>query len=108
MKIYKILIPLIIILIVFSIDSFAQDKKQVAADMSVKLQQKVLLSNEQTAKVKAILENYLQKNSQSGLQEAQKNVESILDKRQKAKYDIIKNDWWNSIQKENSAANQKE
>ncbi len=103
MKIYKILIALIIILSFLSTNSQAQNKQQIAQDMALKLQQKVLLSSEQTAKVKNILVNYIENNSQSSLKEAQKNIESLLDKRQKAKYDIIKNDWWNSVQKESSA-----
>lgn len=105
MKIYKILISVIIILIVLSSDSFAQNNKQTAADMAVKLQQKVLLSNEQTAQVKDILTKYI--GNKSSLQEAQKSIESILDKKQKAKFNIIKNDWWNSVQKESSAPDQK-
>ncbi len=102
MKIYKILIALIIILSFLSSNSPAQNKQQVAQDMALKLQQKILLSGDQTTKVKNILVNYIGNNNQSSLKDAQKSIESILDKRQKAKYDIIKNDWWNSVQKESS------
>jgi hypothetical protein len=92
--------------LVLSGNSFAQNKQQAAQDMAVKLQQKVLLTDEQTAKVKSYLVNYFTTNNQSFLQQTQKSIESILDKRQKAKYEIIKNDWWNSVQKEVSTATQ--
>ncbi len=102
MKKNKIFIPLIITFFLLSVNLFAQNKNQIAEDLAVKLQQKVLLSDEQTAKVKDILNNYIQSDNQTSLQTAQKNIEALLDKRQKAKYDIIKSDWWNSIQKETS------
>jgi hypothetical protein len=102
MKENKIIISIIITLFLFSVNSFSQSKNQAAANMAVKLQQKVLLTNEQTVQVKNILENYFQSNDKSALETAQKNIESLLDRRQKAKYDIIKNDWWNSIRKESS------
>jgi hypothetical protein len=98
----RIFIPLIIIFFLLSCNTFSQDKNQTAENMAVRLQQKVLLSNDQTAKVKDILINYIQSGSQASLQTAQKNVESLLDKRQKAKYDIIKNDWWSVVRTEAS------
>jgi hypothetical protein len=97
---------LVIILLAFflaSVSTFAQNK--TAEEMSVKLQQKVLLSKDQTNKVKDILASYFNAPSQSALESSKKGVESILDKKQKAKYDIIKNDWWSSVQK---AADKKE
>ena len=93
---------LVIILLAFflaSVSTFAQTKNKAAEEMSVKLQQKVLLTKDQTNKVKDILANYFNNTSQSTLESSKKSVESILDKKQKAKYDIIKNDWWSSVQK---------
>ncbi len=101
MKFSKIFVSFLMIsFFLISLNSFAQNKNQVADDMATKLQQKVLLSKDQTDKVKDILINYLQNYNQASLISAQKTLESILDKRQKAKYDIIKGDWWNSVQKE--------
>ena len=100
MKFNSIFIILILALFTLSLNSYGQTKNQVAENMAVKLQQKVLLSKEQTDKVKDILINYIKDSSQSSLEIAQKSIGSVLDKRQKAKYDIIKNDWWNSVQKE--------
>ncbi len=101
MKSGKIFVSLLVIsFFLISVNSFAQNKNQVADDMATKLQQKVLLSKDQTDKVKDILINYLQNYTQASLESAQKTLESILDKRQKAKYDIVKSDWWNSVQKE--------
>lgn len=100
MKIHRLVVPLIVIILLLSSNSYSQDKNRMAEDMAVKLQQKVLLSNEQTSKVKDILNDYIQSANQISLLTAQKNIETLLDKRQKAKYDIIKNDWWSTIQKE--------
>jgi hypothetical protein len=101
MKSGKIFVSFLVIsFFLISLNSFAQNKNQVADDMATKLQQKVLLSKDQTDKVKDILINYLQNYTQASLESAQKTLESILDKRQKAKYDIVKSDWWNSVQKE--------
>ena len=100
MRIKRIFVALMLAFFLLSLSSYGQGKNQVAENMAVKLQQKVLLSKDQTDKVKDILINYLKDSSQSSLEIAQKSIESVLDKRQKAKYDIIKNNWWNSVQKE--------
>ncbi len=102
MKVNRIFIGAIIIFFLFSLNSFAQNKNQPAANMAIKLQQKVLLSDEQTVKVQNILDNYFKSGDKPALETAQKNIELLLDKRQKAKYEIIKSDWWNSIRKESS------
>ena len=95
----KTLMILVMAFFIASLSSYAQTKTQAAEEMSVKLQQKVLLTKDQTEKVKEILIDYFNKSDQSTLEASQKSIESILDKRQKAKYDIIKNDWWSSVQK---------
>ena len=100
MKINRILIAFTAVFLLISLNLYGQDKSQVAEDMAVKLQQKVLLSKDQTAKVKDVLISYLGSNAQSSRDSANKSIESILDKKQKAKYDNIKNDWWSSVQKE--------
>ncbi len=63
-----------------------------------KLQQKILLSNKQTPEIEQILSGYTDKYS------IQKNktliidkVEDLLNTRQKDKFEIIKNDWWDGF-----------
>jgi hypothetical protein len=75
------------------------DNAKVSAE---KLQQKILLSDEQTAKVKDILNDLLSKNLADGknLTAAEDKINSLLDAKQKAKFDIIKNEWMNSFLKE--------
>lgn len=67
------------------------------------LKQKVLLSNDQEAKVLSImseLQNSISskpENKSEYVKSAQSKVESLLDSKQKMKYDIIKNDLWKNI-----------
>lgn len=72
-------------------------QKSVVENLSKKLEQKVLLNNEQAVKVKEILNSYFNNRSESSLNSAKEEVEKLLDTKQKAKYGIIKNEWWNSI-----------
>jgi len=99
MKSNRTILILILAFFIASLTAYAQTKNQAAEDMSVKLQQKVLLTKDQTDKVKNILADYFNNANQSTLASSKKSIEGILDKKQKAKYEIIKNDWWNSIQK---------
>ena len=97
----------IMLIIVFSsVDIFAktklQDDKKITEFASI-LKQKVLLNSDQEAKIINILSD-LQKNisskpgdKQEFLKDAQVKIESLLDKKQKMKYDIIKNDLWKKI-----------
>ena len=103
MKKIKIIALLIFSAMIFSSAIYAQNKSQTAEDLAIKLQQKVLLSNDQTTKVKDIILNYFQDANQSSLESAKKSLTGILDKRQSAKYDIIKNDWWSSVEKSAAA-----
>jgi hypothetical protein len=93
-----------LVLIIFSINLFAQnekyDKSGLAKNMSGKLQQKVLLSDEQVKKVENILSEYItSENPNSDQASADKKIEALLDEKQKAKFEIIKNDWWNEVNK---------
>ena len=79
-----------------------QDDKTINEFTSI-LKQKVLLSNDQEAKVLSIMTE-LQKNTSSKpenkseyVKTAQTKVESLLDSKQKMKYDIIKTDLWKKI-----------
>jgi len=78
------------------------DNQDVAELMASKLKQKVILSDEQTAKVKIILDNYIKElknneNSSENLEKAKNDVESLLNEKQKAKYDIIKDDFFDEV-----------
>ena len=79
-----------------------QDDKK-AKEFTSTLKQKVLLSNDQEAKVLSIMSE-LQKNISSKpenkseyIKTAQSKVESLLGSKQKMKYDIIKNDLWKNF-----------
>ncbi len=85
--------------------TFAQetkDNKQLN-DLVSTLKQKVLLSNDQETKVLNILselKNNLASKPESKdvlVDEAQKKVESLLDSKQKMKYDILKKDFWKKV-----------
>ncbi len=70
----------------------------------IKLQQKVLLSSDQTSKVRTIINNYIQGDqSAEELADAQKKIENLLDEKQKEKYNIIKEDWWKGVKKVSKA-----
>jgi hypothetical protein len=79
-----------------------QDDKTINEFASI-LKQKVLLTDDQEAKVIAIMtelqNNILSKpeNKSEFIKTAQSKVESLLDSKQKMKYDIIKNDLWKKI-----------
>jgi hypothetical protein len=79
-----------------------QDDKKVKEFTST-LKQKVLLNNDQEAKVFSImseLQNNISskpENKSEYIKSAQSKVESLLDSKQKMKYDIIKNDLWKNF-----------
>ena len=80
-----------------------------------KLQNKVLLNESQVTFVKQVLQQYsvdLQKihnpvqhssnsrTKQKLVNDTNRQIESVLDDRQKMKYDIIENDWWACVKDE--------
>lgn len=70
----------------------------------IKLQQKVLLSSDQTSKVRTIIDSYINGDkSAEDLADAQKKIETLLDEKQKEKYNIIKEDWWKGVKKVSKA-----
>lgn len=79
-----------------------QDDKKVKEFTST-LKQKVLLNNDQEAKVLSImseLQNNISskpENKSEYIKTAQTKVEILLDSKQKMKYDIIKNDLWKNF-----------
>ncbi|GAB4298163.1 MAG: hypothetical protein Kow0098_23180 [Ignavibacteriaceae bacterium] len=87
-------------------------EKAVVAEMVSKLQQKVLLSDTQSEKVLPIVTEFAKKIRTAGdssgeiLMSYQGQLTAIMDARQKAKYDIIKKDWWSSLTEELNKANE--
>jgi hypothetical protein len=99
----KNLILTILFLIVFQTSNIlAQEKNESVTQLVSILKQKVLLSDDQTNSIEKVLKDLFNKsneteNKDSLIQEAQKKVESYLDKKQKMKYDIIKSEWWKQV-----------
>jgi hypothetical protein len=89
----------------FSSAIYAQNaEKKISKDgvdkVIVKLQQKVLLTDDQAAKIKSIISSYIDSDKGSeNLVEAQRKISALLDEKQKAKYEIIKADWWKNVDK---------
>jgi Arc/MetJ-type ribon-helix-helix transcriptional regulator len=70
-----------------------------------KLQQKVLLTDQQAADLKKVLKNNADNISNSSTRDkaisnTKSKLEGMLDARQKAKYSIVKDDWWNNLAKD--------
>jgi len=79
----------------------AQENKDImdkAQKVSVRLQQKLLLTDAQTAKIKSlIIDNFsLIKENKTSIIETK--VISLLNDKQKEKFTIIKKDWLQSLQ----------
>ncbi|MEO8231414.1 MAG: hypothetical protein ABI638_03975 [Ignavibacteriota bacterium] len=102
------LATVIVLMIVFSSINILgktqlQDDKKITEIASI-LTQKVLLSTDQESKVINILselQNGISSKPETKselIKDAQSKIESLLDKKQKMKYDIIKNDLWKKIQ----------
>lgn len=84
-------------------NAYAQDKNNSVKELVGTLKQKVLLNDDQTNSVEKVLIELVNKSKSTEdnaplIIEAQKKVESYLDKRQQLKYDIIKNEWWKQVQ----------
>jgi hypothetical protein len=79
----------------------AQGNKEItdkAQKVSVRLQQKLLLTDDQTAKIKSIIiDNFNQiKDNKTNVIETK--VISLLNDKQKEKFNIIKKEWLQSLQ----------
>jgi hypothetical protein len=78
----------------------AQDaRQQVVTGMVNKLQQKVLLTADQKSQIISIISS----DDSENLSNSRARIEGLLDERQKAKYDIIKEDWWRTLNRELNA-----
>ena len=98
----KILISFAIIFFAFAFifSANAQSTSKVTDDLAIKLQQKVLLTQTQTDEIKASLNDYFNNPSEEKLKALENKIESLLEEKQKMKYNIIKKDWWESVSKE--------
>lgn len=80
---------------------YAQSNKEIvdkAQKVSSRLQQKLLLTDDQTAKVKAlIIDNYSQVKANKTIVLETKII-SLLNDKQKDKFNIIKKEWMQSLQ----------
>ena len=79
----------------------AQGNKEItdkAQKVSARLQQKLILTDDQTAKIKSIIiDNFSQiKDNKTSVIETK--VISLLNDKQKEKFNIIKKDWLQSLQ----------
>ncbi|MDO8549903.1 MAG: hypothetical protein Q7S39_07120 [Ignavibacteria bacterium] len=98
----KILISFAIIFFAFAFISSAnaQSTSKVTDELVIKLQQKVLLTQTQTDEIKASLNDYFNNPLEEKLKALENKIESLLEEKQKMKYNIIKKDWWESVSKE--------
>ncbi len=83
---------------IFSVN--AQSTSKITDELAIKLQQKVLLTQTQTDLVKASLTEYFNSPSEEKRNALQSKIESLLEEKQKMKYNIIQKDWWESVSKE--------
>ncbi|MCL5029907.1 MAG: hypothetical protein M1480_12915 [Bacteroidetes bacterium] len=90
-------------------DSTLKIYDKIAETSSIKLQQKILLSDKQTLQVKDILISYLKQTNkkESDSELLLSKIESLLNDKQKPKYEIIKTEWWNYVLKETSNLDKK-
>lgn len=98
----NIILTLVFILAIHFTNIIAQENNESVNNLVNTLKQKVLLSDDQTTSVEKVLTELVNKSKtvedkSSLIQDAQKKVESYLDRKQKMKYDIIKNEWWKQV-----------
>jgi hypothetical protein len=98
-KCRQILFSFIILIFSTALYAQAEYKADAAKNLSIKFQQKVLLSDEQTKRVEGIFMEYINSNDKTAQAAADKKIIALLDERQKAKYEIIKTDMWNEVNK---------
>ncbi len=106
MKSYSSIFLGLLLMLSLSATVFAQGIKSapvskydsVAANAASGLQQKILLSDKQTSQIKDILTKYIETNADlTSPAKLFSQIVPLLDSRQKIKFQIIRNDWWDSI-----------
>lgn len=98
----NIILTLVITLAIHFTNMVAQENNESVSNLVSTLKQKVLLNDDQTTSIEKVLTELVNKSqtvedNSSLIQDAQKKVESFLDRKQKMKYDIIKNEWWKQV-----------
>lgn len=79
----------------------AQDNKQItdkAQKVSVRLQQKLLLTDAQTAKIKSLIIDNFSQIKENKTAAFETKVVSLLTDKQKDKFTIVKKEWLQSLQ----------
>ena len=102
-KIY-ISFAILFFVFVFIFSANAQSTSKLNDDLTLKLQQKILLTPKQADQIKIILNDYFKAPTEEKRNATESKIESLLDAKQKMKYSIIKKDWWDSVTKEASKA----
>jgi hypothetical protein len=108
MNIKKIMLNIILLIVMLIVSNqfiYAQENKNDSkiSEVVSTLKQKVLLNNDQETQVLTILTQLKKdittkpENKDALVKAAQTKVENLLDKRQKMKYEILKNDFWKQI-----------
>ncbi|MCL6495669.1 MAG: hypothetical protein K6T54_12940 [Ignavibacterium sp.] len=98
----NLILTLIFTLAIQFTNIIAQEKNESISNLVSTLKQKVLLNDDQTSSIEKVLTELVSKSKTVEdkiplIQDAQKKVESYLDRKQKMKYDIIKNEWWKQV-----------
>lgn len=118
-QIYFFIVVLTLLLLSFSaraqINTSGQLDNVEITFVVTKLQNKVLLNDTQVTFIKQVLQKYsveitklqnlVQQSSQNStrqklVNDTNQQIESVLDGRQKMKYDIIENEWWECVKNE--------
>lgn len=107
MKNTQVMVIFAVLFLVFSRPSFSQrdsfTKKSIDSIVKSsveKLQQKILLTNVQSAQLEKILLNYAGEDSIATNKNTILNkIDNVLTDRQKAKFEIIKEEWWDGFAK---------
>lgn len=91
------LVTIFLVCLTFTSPVYSQTEKETIANLISKLDQKVLLTEEQSEIIEANLFNYFNDTSEANLKSVRENIETLLDSKQTVKYNIIKNDWWKLV-----------
>lgn len=103
--------PLILIIIyfIFSAKAFSQDIKNHIENSVYNLKQKLILNEEQVNSITNILNDFFKDkvegeevDSLKIISDTNNKIESLLDRKQRIKFDVIKSDWWNRLLKKKS------
>lgn len=68
-------------------------------NMTMKLQQKILLTDIQTKNIKEAIIQWINNKNDLGNPSLQSKIESYLGVREKAKYSILQKSWWSDLLK---------